>query len=83
MYALRNIIRILKEYISNNNTSGNIDNILKTKLQQLFIYDSANEHQPFEYIIENNELKSDAYKYLGDFIWTYKNINIENYTRTE
>ena len=83
MYALRNIIRILKEYISNNNTSGNIDNILKTKLQQLFIYDSANEHQPFEYIIENNELKSDAYKYLGDFIWTYKNISIKNYTRTE
>lgn len=87
MYALRNIIRILKEYILNNNTSGNIDNILKIKLQQLFISkednDSANEHQPFEVIIENNELKSDAYKYLGDFIWTYKNINIENYTRTE
>ena len=87
MYALRNIIRILKEYISNNNTSGNIDNILKTKLQQLFISkednDSANEYQPFKDIIENNELKSDAYKYLGDFIWTYKNINIENYTRTE
>ena len=87
MYALRNIIRILKEYISNNNTSGNIDNILKTKLQQLFISkednDSANEYQPFNDIIENNELKSDAYKYLGDFIWTYKNINIENYTRTE
>lgn len=87
MYALRNIIRILKEYISNNNTSGNIDNILKTKLQQLFISkednDGTNEHQPFKYIIENNELKSDAYKYLGDFIWTYKNINIKNYTRTE
>ena len=87
MYALRNIIRILKEYILNNNTSGNIDNILKIKLQQLFISkednDSANEHQPFEEIIKNNELKSDAYKYLGDFIWTYKNINIENYTRTE
>lgn len=87
MYALRNIIRILKEYISNNNTSGNIDNILKTKLQQLFISkknnDSANEYQPFKDIIENNELKSDAYKYLGDFIWTYKNINIKNYTRTE
>lgn len=87
MYALRNIIRILKEYISNNNISGNIDNILKIKLQQLFISkednDSTNEHQPFKYIIENNELKSDAYKYLGDFIWTYKNINIENYTRTE
>lgn len=87
MYALRNIIRILKEYISNNNTSGNIDNILKIKLQELFISkednDSANEHQPFEEIIKNNELKSDAYKYLGDFIWTYKNINIENYTRTE
>ena len=87
MYALRNIIRILKEYISNNNISGNIDNILKTKLQQLFISkednDSANEYQPFKDIIENNELKSDAYKYLGDFIWTYKNINIENYTRTE
>ena len=87
MYALRNIIRILKEYILNNNTSGNIDNILKIKLQQLFISkednDSANEHQPFEVIIKNNELKSDAYKYLGDFIWTYKNINIENYTRTE
>lgn len=87
MYALRNIIRILKEYISNNNTSGNIDNILKIKLQQLFISkednDSANKHQPFEDIIENNELKSDAYKYLGDFIWTYKNINIENYTRTD
>lgn len=87
MYALRNIIRILKEYISNNNISGNIDNILKIKLQELFISkednDSANEHQPFEEIIKNNELKSDAYKYLGDFIWTYKNINIENYTRTE
>lgn len=87
MYALRNIIRILKEYILNNNTSGNIDNILKIKLQQLFISkednDSANKHQPFEDIIENNELKSDAYKYLGDFIWTYKNINIENYTRTD
>lgn len=87
MYALRNIIRILKEYILNNNTSGNIDNILKIKLQQLFISkednNSANEHQPFEEIIKNNELKSDAYKYLGDFIWTYKNINIENYTRTE
>lgn len=87
MYALRNIIRILKEYILNNNTSGNIDNILKIKLQQLFISkednDSANEHQPFEEIIKNNELKSDAYKYLGDFIWTYKNINIENYTRSE
>lgn len=56
MYALRNIIRILKEYISNNNTSGNIDNILEIKLQELFISkednDSANEHQPFEEIIK-------------------------------
>ena len=90
MYALRNIIRILKEYISNNNTDGTLEKSLIQKLKQLFIpkkdKNSNNEEYPeINNIIDkdNNELKSNAYKYLGDFIWTYKNINIKNYTRTE
>ena len=78
MYALRNIIKILKKQGITN---------LSTFFQPLFI-PVKNENGDTTYpgidnIIENNELKSDAYKYLGDFIWTYKNINIENYTRTE
>ena len=78
MYALRNIIRILKKQGITN---------LSTFFQPLFI-PVKNENGDTTYpgidnIIANNELKSDAYKYLGDFIWTYKNINIENYTRTE
>ena len=78
MYALRNIIKILKKQGITN---------LSTFFQPLFI-PVKNENGDTTYpgidnIIANNELKSDAYKYLGDFIWTYKNINIENYTRTE
>ena len=75
MYALRNIIKILKKQGITN---------LSTFFQPLFI-PVKNENGDTTYpgidnIIANNELKSDAYKYLGDFIWTYKNINIENYT---
>lgn len=81
MYALRNIIKLLREYNSQN---------LLTQIQKLFI-PVKNEKGDTTYpeidnIIDkknNNELKADAYKYLGDFIWTYKNIRIENYTRTE
>ena len=78
MYALRNIIKILRKYNSQN---------LLTYIQELFI-PVKNEKGDTTYpgiddIIVNNDLNSDAYKYLGDFIWTYKNINIENYTRTE
>lgn len=81
MYALRNIIKLLREYNSQN---------LLTQIQKLFI-PVKNEKGDTTYpeidnIIDkknNNELKSDAYKYLGDFIWTYKNINIKNYTRIE
>lgn len=78
MYALRNIIKILREY--------NSQNLLKY-IQELFI-PITNEKGDTTYpgidnIIDNNELKSDAYKYLGDFIWTYKNIRIKNYTTTE
>lgn len=78
MYALRNIIKILKKQGITN---------LSTFFQPLFI-PVKNENGDTTYpgidnIIANNELKSGAYKYLGDFIWTYKNINIENYTRTE
>lgn len=78
MYALRNIIKILKKHGITN---------LSESFKPLFI-PVKNEKGDTTYpgidnIIENNELKSDAYKYLGDFIWTYKNINIENYTRTE
>lgn len=88
MYALRNIIRILKEYISNNNTDGTLEKSLIQKLKQLFIpkkdENSNNEEYPqINDIINNNELKNNAYKYLGDFIWTYKNIRIKNYTTTE
>lgn len=78
MYALRNIIKILKKQGITN---------LSTFFQPLFI-PVKNENGDTTYpgiddIIVNNDLNSDAYKYLGDFIWTYKNINIENYTRTE
>lgn len=78
MYALRNIIKILKKY--------NIYNLL-TYIQELFI-PITNEKGDTTYpgidnIIDNNELKSDAYKYLGDFIWTYKHIKLKNYTTTE
>lgn len=79
MYALRNIIKILKK--SNKN--------LLTCIQQLFIpkidKDGNKTYPEIDNIINknNNELKSNAYKYLGDFIWTYKNIKIKNYTRTE
>lgn len=77
MYALRNIIRILKE----NNKD------LLTYIQQLFIpkidKDDNKTYPEIGNIINNNELKADAYKYLGDFIWTYKNIQIKNYTTTE
>lgn len=73
MYALRNIIKILKKY--------NIYNLL-TYIQKLFI--NTDKNTEIDNIIDknNNELKSDAYKYLGDFIWTYKNIRIKNYTTT-
>lgn len=78
MYALRNIIKLLKEYNSSN---------LLTQIKKLFIPEKTeegdNKYHIDNIIDENNELKSDAYKYLGDFIWTYKNINIKNYTRTE
>lgn len=80
MYALRNIIRILKKQGITN---------LSTFFQPLFI-PVKNEKGDTTYpeidnIIDknNNELKADAYKYLGDFIWTYKNIRIKNYTTTE
>lgn len=77
MYALRNIIKILKENDKN----------LLTCIQQLFIpkidKDNNKTYPEINNIINNNELKTDAYKYLGDFIWTYKNIQIKNYTTTE
>lgn len=81
MYALRNIIKILRKYNSEN---------LLTYIKELFI-SITNENGDTTYpgidsIIDknnNNELKSDAYKYLGDFIWTYKNIKLKNYTTTE
>lgn len=77
MYALRNIIKILKENDKN----------LLTCIQQLFIpkidKDDNKTYPEINNIINNNELKTDAYKYLGDFIWTYKNIQIKNYTTTE
>ena len=77
MYALRNIIKILKENDKN----------LLTCIQQLFIpkidKDNNKTYPEIDNIINNNELKTDAYKYLGDFIWTYKNIRIKNYTTTE
>ena len=77
MYALRNIIKILKENDKN----------LLTCIQQLFIpkidKDDNKTYPEIDNIINNNELKTDAYKYLGDFIWTYKNIRIKNYTTTE
>lgn len=79
MYALRNIIKILKK--SNKN--------LLTCIQQLFIpkidKDGNKTYPEIDNIINknNNELKSEAYKYLGDFIWTYKNIQIKNYTTAE
>lgn len=78
MYALRNIIKILREY--------NSQNLLKY-IKELFI-PITNEKGDTTYpgiddIIYNNELKSDAYKYLGDFIWTYKHIKLKNYTTTE
>lgn len=77
MYALRNIIKILKENDKN----------LLTCIQQLFIpkidKDDNKTYPEINNIINNNELKTDAYKYLGDFIWTYKNIRIKNYTTTE
>lgn len=78
MYALRNIIRILKKQGITN---------LSTFFQPLFI-SVKNENGDTTYpgidnIIYNNELKSDAYKYLGDFIWTYKHIKLKNYTTTE
>ena len=78
MYALRNIIRILKKRGITN---------LSRFFQPLFI-PVKNENGDTTYpgidnIIYNNELKSDAYKYLGDFIWTYKHIKLKNYTTTE
>lgn len=78
MYALRNIIKILKKQGITN---------LSTFFQPLFI-SVKNENGDTTYpgidnIIYNNELKSDAYKYLGDFIWTYKHIKLKNYTTTE
>ena len=78
MYALRNIIRILKKQGITN---------LSTFFQPLFI-PVKNEKGDTTYpgidnIINNNELTAAAYKYLGDFIWTYKNIRIKNYTTTE
>ena len=78
MYALRNIIKILRKYNSEN---------LLTYIKELFI-SITNENGDTTYpgidnIIYNNELKSDAYKYLGDFIWTYKHIKLKNYTTTE
>lgn len=77
MYALRNIIKILKKH--------GITDLLAT-FQQLFIPDNnskEDQYHEINNIINNNELKADAYKYLGDFIWTYKNIKIKNYTTTE
>ena len=73
-----NIIKILKKQGITN---------LSTFFKPLFI-PVKNEKGDTTYpgiddIINNNELKSDAYKYLGDFIWTYKHIKLKNYTTTE
>lgn len=80
MYALRNIIKILKKQVITD---------LSAFFQLLFI-SVKNENGDTTYPeigkiidIEKKELKNDAYKYLGDFIWTYKNIRIKNYTITE
>lgn len=75
MYALRNIIKILKKR----------NNDLLTYIKYLLIPEENDTYPEITNIIDknNNELKSNAYKYLGDFIWTYKNIKIKNYTRTE
>lgn len=75
MYALRNIIKILKK----------LNNNLLACIQYLLISEDDGTYPEIDNIIDknNNELKSNAYKYLGDFIWTYKNIKIKNYTRTE
>lgn len=68
MYALRNIIKILKKHDLSK---------FDKNIKMLFFNDKLDN------IIKNDELNNDAYKYLGDFIWTYKNINLENYTRKE
>lgn len=76
MYALRNIINILNKYDST------------TKLNNLFTKNFANNDDKNEifnfndnnYIIGLNE---NAYRYLGDFIWTYKNVDIQNYTTND
>lgn len=80
MYALRNIIKLLKKQDITD---------LSAFFQLLFI-SVKNENGDTTYPeigkiidIKKKELKNDAYKYLGDFIWTYKNIRIKNYTTTE
>lgn len=72
MYALRNIIRLIKKV----NGSGAVS----TYIKELFIDDNDKE---INNIISNNDLRNDAYKYLGDFIWTYKHIKLKNYTTAE
>lgn len=77
MYALRNIIKILRKYNSQN---------LLTYIKELLNEKGDTTYPEIDRIIDknnNNELKSDAYKYLGDFIWTYKHIKLKNYTTTE
>lgn len=72
MYALRNIIRIIKKVKGSEAVS--------TYIKELFIDDNDKE---INNIISNNDLRNDAYKYLGDFIWTYKHIKLKNYTTAE
>lgn len=60
------------------NTSNN-DSIIKSKEQSgfpLFNFGSLQETSIFE---SATELKNDAYQYLGDYYWTYTNVQLPNY----
>ncbi len=93
MYALRNILQILKESSKNNDNQKKhfIDSIF-SDYTELKDSDYYKENKPINADVLGNildnidkefsswQLDTDAYKYLGDAIWTSKHIYYKNYT---
>lgn len=94
MYALRNILEILKKSRKNDNQKKHFINSIFSDYTELEVSDyyKDNKNNPKEtdvlkIILDNTnknfsswQLNTDAYKYLGDAIWTSKHIYYKNYT---
>lgn len=93
MYAFRNILQLLKDMTDNkinDNRKKHFINSIFSDYNNITDYenDNINIDEQLTYILDNNTkddfskwtLNPDAYKYLGDAIWTAKHIYYANYT---